>query len=163
MNDIEYIEDGHDLEAILNFLDENEVYKNDVKDHLHNFILAMYGDKLVGSISHMEIGKTIFLIRSLAVDRRYRGRGIATTLHDKKIALAKKRGFTRVYARTSRENKRARRFYERKNYHELTNKELYEEYPFCRGCLDDSNKMRPYCKDNSKHGECPVVTYRLEI
>jgi amino-acid N-acetyltransferase len=64
--------------------------------HLKFFIVAKAAKKIVGVIGLEAYGR-VGLLRSLCVDRAYRGRGVAKTLNARMMAYAHMQGIDRLY------------------------------------------------------------------
>lgn len=69
-----------DVESIKNLLIENELPSSDVEEHIRNFILAEYENKII-AVGGIERYGTTALLRSIAVTPEYRGNGIAKKLY----------------------------------------------------------------------------------
>jgi amino-acid N-acetyltransferase len=71
----------------------------DVHQHLDHFIVAKDGDQLAGVIGLQLLGRT-GLLRSLAVDSRYRNQGLGKALYAKLVGYAHLRGIAKLYLLT---------------------------------------------------------------
>ena len=97
------------LGAILKLLEENDMYTKDVEKLLPTFILAVDDDKIIGCLAHMIFENGVFVLKSMAIAEKYKRKGIAIQLNQLKIEWAKENKFSRVYARTLKTNKRAKK------------------------------------------------------
>ena len=80
------------LEAVVDLLKRNQLPTAGVVDHLHNFLLewedgGLEGRVLVGCVG-LEVYGNSGLLRSVAVDRDFRSRGIARRLLENMLLLA---------------------------------------------------------------------------
>jgi amino-acid N-acetyltransferase len=71
----------------------------DVHDHLEHFIVTKDSHELVGVIGLQAIGG-VGLLRSLAVDGRYRNQGLGRDLYTKLVGYAHLRGVAKLYLLT---------------------------------------------------------------
>jgi amino-acid N-acetyltransferase len=53
---------------------------DDIMENIGNFLIAVSGDKVIGSITHYDYGKNLKEVRSLAVDKSYQKKGIGKAL-----------------------------------------------------------------------------------
>lgn len=74
----------------------------DVRDNIANFLVAVQGDRLVGSVAVRDFGQGLHEVRSLVVHPDAAGQGLGSRLVASAVALAEKRGATRVFALTMR-------------------------------------------------------------
>lgn len=77
-----------EAEGVKNLLSACELPTDDVSDHLDHFIVAKDGNALVGVIG-LEPLENIGLLRSLAVTKPYRRRGLAQALYTRIVAYAR--------------------------------------------------------------------------
>ncbi len=80
-----------DLESVRKLLSELDLPFEDIVGPLPHFLLAKQGDHLIGCIGLEPRGESA-LLRSLAVDRPFRGRGIGRALCDRMVARADRQG-----------------------------------------------------------------------
>ncbi len=85
-----------DLKAIQTLLKKCELPHEDVSSHLVNFITAKTKSTIIG-VNGIEIYGQYGLLRSLAVDPAYRGRGISRDLNANIIARAHQAGVKTLY------------------------------------------------------------------
>ena len=166
MIDIEIREASEgDWQTIATLLEENELSTGHFEDLKDNFILATYEGEIVGCVTHKiieNIEKDVFLIRLLAVTKKYRRKGIASELVKRKINDAMK-NFTEVYARLWKNNLEAREFWNSLGFYTMNKEKTYDIfYRWCIDCRGDYNKMNPHCREHTTDG-CPVLTYRKDI
>ena len=81
----------HDLQKIKALLTSCDLPSEDIEPHLSNFIAAKIDDRIVGAIGFEELGKAC-LLRSFAVDRDYRSKGIGNELLHQITSLAQEHG-----------------------------------------------------------------------
>ncbi|MCB0344924.1 MAG: GNAT family N-acetyltransferase [Bdellovibrionales bacterium] len=115
------LEDQPDLLRI------NDFYQKDKG----NFWVALAGEKLVGSIGLIDIGKGCGVIRKMFVDKNYRGKdkGIAAALLAQLLSWAKAKHLRQVYLGTAPMLNAAHRFYEKNGFVELPKTALPSEFP----------------------------------
>lgn len=70
---------AQDITAIEMLLTEFDLPTAGISDHIEDFVVAEDGGRIVASAG-IEVYGTSALLRSVAVDGRYRGRGLARTL-----------------------------------------------------------------------------------
>ena len=90
----------HDRQKIKVLLTSCDLPGEDIEPHLSNFIVAKIDDRLVGAIGFEKLGKAC-LLRSFAVDRDYRSKGIANELLNQIMTLARKRDIKESYLLTT--------------------------------------------------------------
>jgi amino-acid N-acetyltransferase len=87
------------LPAILTLLTESWLPQEGVSEHLSNALVARVGRQVVGCAA-LEFYGSAALLRSVAVDRSYRGQGLGQRLTEAALRLAQENGVTRVYLLT---------------------------------------------------------------
>jgi amino-acid N-acetyltransferase len=85
--------------AVRQLLADCGLPNEDVHQHLDHFIVAKDGNELAGVIGLQLLGR-IGLLRSLAVDSRYRNQGLGKALYAKLAGHAHLLGITRLYLLT---------------------------------------------------------------
>jgi N-acetylglutamate synthase-like GNAT family acetyltransferase len=102
-----------DDEALRAFLEAAGLPAADVETGRQEYVLALDGEHVVGTVG-LEVGGEDALLRSLAVAPDHQGRGIASELHDRALALARARRVRTLYLlTTTAEGFAARRGFER--------------------------------------------------
>ncbi len=89
-----------ELDAIRALLMSTGLPAADIDPHIGDFIVARAGPELVGSIG-LEVAGDAGLLRSLAVQPAYRGRGIAEALCGRLEAHARAQGVRQLYLLTT--------------------------------------------------------------
>src|SRR5690349_16024707 len=92
--------DRDDLDAARELLLTCELPIDDLMNPAIALIGAFYGRDLVGVIG-LEVCEQVGLLRSLAVDREHRGRGVARALCDQLFVLADERGIRSLFLLTT--------------------------------------------------------------
>jgi len=90
---------AEDLPAILALLGKIGLPKDGIAEHLATMLVAREGKQVVGSAGLELYGKAA-LLRSVAVDKPLRGRGIGQQLTRSALDLAQKHGAATVYLLT---------------------------------------------------------------
>ena len=90
-----------------------------VHRHLKSFMVAKGVKRIVGVIGVEAYGR-LGLLRSLCVDKRYRGQGIAKMLNAKMMAYARMRGIDRLYMFTFN----AEKFASKLGFHKIDKKQI---------------------------------------
>ena len=111
---MEIIPAQHYRERIVNLLQSLKLPVADLPATLKNFYVAIHNDKLVGAIG-LEVFEEYGLLRSLAVEESYRGRGIAGKLVDKIEALANELSIKELYLLTET----AADYFQKKGYKKI--------------------------------------------
>ena len=89
-----------DLSGVIELLEKAALPANDIQAHLKEFLVAEDGeDQIMGAIG-MEVYPPLALLRSLVVDPRFRGRGIARVLCARLVEQAQERGIDEMYLLT---------------------------------------------------------------
>ncbi len=122
-----------DLETIQILLKRlNLVYK-DIENLLSNFIVAKDGIKIVGCGS-IEIFSEIALLRSLAVDPEYQGRGIGHLITNEILQESMKKGVEEIYLITDTASK----FFDRFGFsiisRDKVDERIKQTYEYTEGC-----------------------------
>lgn len=98
-----------DAEAIVALLDPYVIHeivlprtRDEVRDHIGNFLVATSADTLVGAVAVRDFGDGLQEIRSLVVSPDYAGAGLGSRLVEAAVSLATQRGATRAFALTVR-------------------------------------------------------------
>lgn len=96
-----------------------------------NFWIARKEDKVIGTISLLDIGNNKGALRKMFVAREYRGKdfGVAQALLDCLINWARDRGISEVLLGTTEKFTAAQRFYEKNGFVEIKKQELPDEFP----------------------------------
>ena len=98
-----------ELADILALLERVCLPVDELGDHLATALVARAGATLVGCIA-LELYGESALLRSLAVDPAYRGRGLGQRLTQKALEIARQKGLTHVYLLTETASKFFPRF-----------------------------------------------------
>ncbi|HWQ11753.1 MAG TPA: arsenic resistance N-acetyltransferase ArsN2 [Roseiflexaceae bacterium] len=89
-----------DLPAILELLERSDLPRAGLADHLATTLVAHDGGAVVGSAAVERYGDA-GLLRSVAVDRAYRGQGLGTALVGAALELARRQGVRTLYLLTT--------------------------------------------------------------
>ncbi|ODG93401.1 MULTISPECIES: GNAT family N-acetyltransferase [Bacillaceae] len=96
-----------------------------------NFWVALYGDKVVGTISLLDIGNQEVALRKMFVDKEYRGAKYKTAslLLNNAIKWAKEKSIKAIYLGTTPQFLAAHRFYEKNGFKSVEVTDLPEKFP----------------------------------
>ena len=96
-----------------------------------NFWVAVHHDKVVGTVSLLDIGNNQVALRKMFVDKEYRGAKFKTAslLLNNAIKWAKENSIKAVYLGTTPQFLAAHRFYEKNGFTSISLKELPENFP----------------------------------
>ena len=96
-----------------------------------NFWVAICDDKVVGTISLLDIGNRQIALRKMFVDKEYRGAKFKTAnlLLNNAINWAREKTIKEVYLGTTPQFLTAHRFYEKSGFTSISLKDLPENFP----------------------------------
>lgn len=96
-----------------------------------NFWVALDGDKVVGTISLLDIGNQEVALRKMFVDKEYRGSKYKTAslLLNNAIKWAKEMSIKAIYLGTTPQFLAAHRFYEKNGFKSVEVTDLPEKFP----------------------------------
>ncbi|WP_377890666.1 GNAT family N-acetyltransferase [Alkalihalobacillus sp. R86527] len=96
-----------------------------------NFWLAIYGERVVGTICLLDIGSSELALRKMFVDKDYRGAPlhIASCLLHEAIRWAMENGVHAIYLGTTPQFVAAHRFYEKNNFVRVESRDLPNNFP----------------------------------
>lgn len=89
-----------DLPALLELLERSDLPRDGFAEHLGSALVARDAGRVVGSAAVERYGQA-GLLRSVAVDAAYRGRGLGAQLVDAALTLARRDGLRTVYLLTT--------------------------------------------------------------
>lgn len=114
---------------------ENQPDLNDIAGFYQrgngNFWVALDGDKVVGTMSLLDIGNRQVALRKMFVAATHRGKehGAAKRLLDGAIAWAREKGVTQIYLGTTAKFLAAHRFYEKNGFRLVEKTGLPQAFP----------------------------------
>ncbi|PGL68921.1 GNAT family N-acetyltransferase [Bacillus sp. AFS055030] len=96
-----------------------------------NFWVALYGEKVVGTISLLDIGNQQVALRKMFVDKEFRGEKYKTAslLLNHAINWAKEKSIKAIYLGTTPQFLAAHRFYEKNGFTSVEVNDLPENFP----------------------------------
>lgn len=99
--------------------------------HNGNFWAALEGERVIGTISLLDIGGGQGALRKMFVHRDFRGAplGVAKGLLDTLLAWAQAKSFREVFLGTTPKYLAAHRFYEKNGFIEITTSDLPAAFP----------------------------------
>ncbi|WP_068469881.1 GNAT family N-acetyltransferase [Candidatus Protochlamydia phocaeensis] len=109
-----------------------------------NYWIALFNEKVIGTIAVIDIGHHAFELRDVFLDRDYRGpiTGFAKKLLDTVVDWSKAQDVHTIYLGTTFAFRAAHRFYEKHGFYEIARKD-----------------MPPYCQPM----DCDEKFYRLDL
>jgi GNAT superfamily N-acetyltransferase len=123
-----------------------------------NFWVALYNEKVVGTIALIDIGNKQVALRKMFVESEYRGGEFRTgqLLLDEALRWMKSKGCTDVFLGTLDIFKAAQRFYRRNGFEEIAKSKLPPTFPAMK--LDNTF----FKKTINEHGEVTILEYQPE-
>ena len=99
-----------------------------------NFWVALHNNKVVGTVSLLDIGDNLVALRKMFVNRDYRGHEIGTAQKLLEISLnwAITNGIREIYLGTTPQFLAAHRFYEKNGFKEISKKDLPTTFPIMK-------------------------------
>jgi N-acetylglutamate synthase-like GNAT family acetyltransferase len=96
-----------------------------------NFWIAKTEDKVIGTISLLDIGNRQGALRKMFVDKNYRGKEhcVGQRLLATLVDWARKNAMTEIFLGTTEKFIRAQQFYEKNGFIEIPKQELPETFP----------------------------------
>ena len=96
-----------------------------------NFLIAKIDNKIIGTISLLDIGNRKGALRKMFVDRDHRGKefGVGQKLLNTLVDWTRQKGFTEIFLGTTEKFTRAQRFYEKNGFKEIEKQELPRAFP----------------------------------
>ena len=136
------LEDQPDLNAIPGFYQTNN----------GNFWVAKIDNKIIGTISLLDIGNHKGALRKMFVDKNYRGKEfrVGQKLLNTLLDWAGQKGFTEIFLGTTEKFTRAQKFYEKNGFTEIAKQELPNAFPV----MDVDVKFYRFSKCNSSQSAC---------
>ncbi len=99
-----------------------------------NFWVALYGNKVVGTISLLDIGNQEVALRKMFVNKEYRGSkfNTASLLLNNAIKWAREKSIKAIYLGTTPQFLAAHRFYEKNGFASIAHADLPENFPIMK-------------------------------
>lgn len=96
-----------------------------------NFWVALVGDRVVGTISLLDLGDQQVALRKMFVHKDFRGSefGTARMLLESAVNWAKEKSVTNIFLGTTPQFLAAHRFYEKNRFVQIKPEELPEQFP----------------------------------
>jgi amino-acid N-acetyltransferase len=126
-----------DLENVLGLLESAQLPKAGVAENIHNFILALEQDRLVGCAG-LEIHGDAGLLRSVAVTKDYQRQGLGSKLTESILDLAEHHRLLSASLLTET----AKDYFSRFGFEEVSRKDLPES-------LKESAEFKGACPDSA--------------
>lgn len=126
-----------DLESVLALLEQARLPKAGVTEHIHNFILALEQDEVIGCAG-LEVHGNAGLLRSVATRADYRNQGLGTKLTESILDLAEHHRLLSVALLTES----AKDYFPRFGFVEVSRTELPES-------LKNSAEFKGACPDSA--------------
>jgi len=133
---------ARDLARIKNFLTKNGLPDLGVDEWVQNFVIIEHGTGGWIGVAGLELYGQSGLLRSVAVDKHFRGRGHGRTLISAVLANARARGLRKVYLLTDD----ASDYFERLGFQIVDRKDVDEavktSLEFTQACPESATVMR---------------------
>jgi amino-acid N-acetyltransferase len=126
-----------DLENVLSLLERSRLPKAGVAEHIETFILALEQDNLI-ACAGLEIHGNAGLLRSVAVEEKYRSQGLAKTLTESILGVAEHERLSSVSLLTET----AKGYFLRFGFAEVSRSDLPES-------LQNSAAFKGACPDSA--------------
>jgi N-acetylglutamate synthase-like GNAT family acetyltransferase len=96
-----------------------------------NFWVALYNNKVVGTISLLDIGNHQVALRKMFVDKQYRGGDFKTAslLLNTALNWSREKSIVTIYLGTTPQFLAAHRFYEKNGFTKINSDELPKKFP----------------------------------
>lgn len=96
-----------------------------------NFWVALINDRVVGTISLLDISNKQAALRKMFVHQQHRGptAGVAQRLLNEAISWSKHKQLSEIFLGTTSQFLAAHRFYEKNNFNEIAKSQLPEKFP----------------------------------
>ncbi len=108
---------------------------DDIRDSIGSFLVAKHNNRVIGIIARFDYGQRLIEIRSLAVDKKYYGQNIGTTLLEAMITTIKNEGDYKIFALSY-----APKFFLKNGFIEVPKGSLPEKiWKDCINCPDKDN------------------------
>jgi len=109
--------------------------REDISDNISNFLVAVSGNRIIGSITHYNYGKRLIEVRSLAVDKQYHGTGIGKALLAELISRVSSGNTVKIFTLTYRPG-----FFEKNGFIPVPKDDFPEKiWKDCVNCKDEEN------------------------
>jgi len=138
-----------DYESVKALLLKTNLPPDDIELHMENFLVIRHpapeaaSDSIIGSVG-LEIYRDAALLRSLAVDPDYQGRGLGSRLVDGIIEVAKVKGFKRLFLLTDT----AEDFFKKRGFAVVTRDkvpdDMKQSIEFTTLCTSSPSMMREF-------------------
>ncbi len=108
---------------------------DDILLNINNFLVTVYDNKIIGSITHYDYGTNLKEIRSLAVDKDFHSMGIGKALLKELIRQLKEENNARIFTLTYRPD-----FFEKNGFMKVPKDDFPEKiWKDCVNCKDEEN------------------------
>lgn len=140
------IEDAEPIyKLIKNYAEKGVILErslDDIRENISNFLVAVTGNTIIGSITHYDYGKNLKEVRSLAVDESFHGSGIGRALLAGLIKQVRLENPSKIFTLTYRPD-----FFEKNGFIAVPKDEFPEK--IWKDCDN--------CKDKDKCGETAMI------
>lgn len=116
--------------------------KDDIRDNINNFLVAVFDNKIIGSITHYDYGTNLKEVRSLAVNESFHKMGIGKGLLKDLIEYINSGNGAKIFTLTYRPD-----FFEKNGFMIVPKNDFPEK--IWKDCAN--------CKDKEKCGETALV------
>lgn len=105
---------------------ELQSISNSFQKEKSNYWVALFNEKVIGTIAVIDIGHNAFELRDVFLDKDYRGKisGFAKQLLDTVLEWSKQHDVNTIYLGTTLSFRAAHRFYEKNGFREIARKDM---------------------------------------
>ncbi len=108
---------------------------DDIRHNISNFLIAVSGDRIIGSITHYDYSPDLKEVRSLAVDKEFQSMGIGKALLGELITSLRSENKARIFTLTYRPD-----FFEKNGFVQVPKDDFPEKiWKDCANCKDEEN------------------------
>ena len=129
-----------DLISIKNLLQKLDLVHQEIEKYIEDFIVLKTGNKLIGCAG-LEIYDEIGLLRSVAIDRDFQGKGLGKKLVKEILKYADKKEIVDLYLLTNS----AEKFFEKHGFNIVSrtdvDPQIKQTYEYTTGCEETASVM----------------------
>ncbi len=129
-----------DLDSIILLMKKQKLVSEEIKEHLENFYVIKYENEIIGcaGIEHYE---DVGLLRSVAIDTRFQGKGLGKKIVSKMLSVAQEKGIVYLYLLTDTAENFFKRFSFKIISRNKVDKRIKQTYEYSTGCEETAIVM----------------------